>query len=57
MIKLFKKLLCNHESLEFVRNIYGDEINFISPPNKTIRSIWKCKNCGKIFYKSNLKLD
>lgn len=57
MIKLFKKLLCNHESLEFVRNIYGDEINLISPPNKTIRSIWKCKNCGKIFYKSNLKLD
>jgi hypothetical protein len=39
-----KKLLCNHlkEPLDFIRNIYGDEINYLNG-----RSLWKCKNCGR----------
>ena len=26
-MRLFKQLLCKHTQIEFVRNIYGDEIN------------------------------
>lgn len=44
----FKK--CEHE-YEFVRNIYGDEINLCGE----YRSIWKCKKCGKIEYRQNLQ--
>ena len=44
----FKK--CEHE-YEFVRNIYGDEINLCGG----YRSIWKCKKCGKIEYRKNLQ--
>lgn len=44
----FKK--CEHE-YEFVRNIYGDEINWCGG----YRSIWKCKKCGKIEYRKNLQ--
>lgn len=45
----FKRLFCRHD-LEFVRNIYGDEI--IEWGWK--RSIWKCKHCGKIAPKDSL---
>jgi len=52
------KLLCRKHNLIFIRNIYGDEINKISPPNKTYRSEWKCTECGKIKYKTYLnKID
>ncbi|MFW6225612.1 MAG: hypothetical protein ACOC3V_01470 [bacterium] len=49
-----KKVFCSKHELEFVRNIYGDEINRISPNNKTYRSEWKCINCGKVKYKRYL---
>jgi len=45
----FKSLFCEHE-YEFVRNIYGDQINYCNGK----RSIWKCKKCGKIEYKDKL---
>lgn len=48
------KLICNHHELVFIRNIYGDEINEISPADKTYRSEWKCIKCGKIKYKTYL---
>ena len=51
MCKFIKRLFCYHE-LEFVRNIYGDEINLT---NK--RSIYKCKKCGAIKYSNNLNKD
>lgn len=51
IIKFIKRLFCYHE-LEFVRNIYGDEINLT---NK--RSIYKCKKCGAIKYSNNLNKD
>jgi rubredoxin len=53
-MKTLKKMMCNKHELIFVRNIYGDEINKISPANKTYRSEWKCSKCGKIKYKEYL---
>ena len=47
-------MFCKHKNLKFIRNIHGDEINYISPINKTYRSEWKCKDCGKIIYKGEL---
>jgi len=44
-----KSLFCKHE-YEFVRNIYGDQINYCNGK----RSIWKCKKCGNIEYRDKL---
>ena len=41
-MSIIKRLLCRHE-WEFVRNIYGDEINLAGGR----RSWWRCKRCGK----------
>ena len=49
-MNLLKRLFCEHE-YEFVRNIYGDEINACGG----YRSIWKCKKCGKIEYRKKLQ--
>lgn len=48
---------CNHlsEPLIFCRNLYGDEINQVSPFGKTYRSKWKCPTCGKIIYREYLQ--
>lgn len=54
-MNFLKRLLCDHD-LKFVRNIYGDEINQISPPNKTIRSIYMCEKCRKIIYSTALNM-
>ncbi len=52
MIPLWlRNLFCRHSNLDFVRNIYGDEI--IELGNK--RSQWKCRNCGSTVYRDNLK--
>lgn len=53
MIKILKRLICNHRYIIFIKNIYGDEINALST-KKTIRSIWKCIDCGKIIYSDSL---
>lgn len=45
---------CNKHELVFIRNIYGDEINKLSLPNKICRSEWRCLKCGKIKYKTYL---
>ena len=50
MMKWIKRLFCEHE-YEFVRNIYGDEINACGG----YRSIWKCKKCSKIEYRKKLQ--
>lgn len=52
-MKIIKRILCKHENLDFVRNIYGDEINRISL-KYIYRSKWVCKDCGKTIYKSEL---
>lgn len=46
-------MFCKHKNLKFIRNIYGDEINYISL-KMIYRSEWKCKDCGRIVYKGEL---
>lgn len=53
---MLRKISCKHNDVEFIRNIYGDEINQLSGKN-TVRSIWKCKNCGRIIYKGSLYME
>lgn len=48
--KYFSNLFCSHKKLEFVENIYGDQINI----HHRKRSIWKCQRCGKLIYKDEL---
>lgn len=50
-IMLLDQIKCNHldKPLEFIRNIHGDEINYLNA-----RSIWKCLDCGKIILRSQL---
>ena len=51
MIKAFFKMItCKHNEVEFIRNIYGDEINF----RNGNRSEFKCVRCGRIVYKKEL---
>ena len=47
--KIIQNFRCNHE-YEFVRNIYGDEINWC----RGYRSLWKCNKCGKYKYWEHL---
>ena len=51
MMKWIKRLFCKHE-YEFLRNIYGDEINWCGG----YRSIWRCKKCGALEYRKNLQV-
>lgn len=44
-----KQFFCKHNNIEFIRNIYGDEINYVNA-----RSVWRCKYCGKILYSGYL---
>lgn len=41
---------CKHNEVEFIRNIYGDEINF----RNGNRSEFKCNRCRRIVYKKDL---
>lgn len=47
--KFIQKFGCYHE-YEFVRNIYGDEINQCGG----YRSLWQCSKCGKYMYSKAL---
>lgn len=53
MLKLIKRLLCKHERLAFVRNLYGDQIIMVGYK----RSEWKCQNCGAWVWKDRLHDD
>lgn len=50
-------LLCNHANTTHIRNIYGDEINLRASNSKVYRSLWQCKDCGKLIKKEELKGD
>lgn len=50
MLKLIKRLLCKHEHLAFVRNLYGDQIIHAG----CRRSEWECRDCGAWVFKSQL---
>lgn len=56
MITFLKRLLCKHRNLKFVRNVYGDEINYLSRWKSTVRSIYRCQACGSTVFKSELYL-
>ena len=47
-MNLFKSLFCKHK-YEFIRNIYGDEIN----AHDGMRSEWRCTKCGHVQYRED----
>ena len=49
MFDFFKRKKCEHD-YEFVRNIYGDDINWCGG----YRSEWRCKKCGKTEFRRYL---
>ena len=44
MLGFFKRLFCKHTERRFIRNIYGDEINYYDGG----RSLWECTHCGSV---------
>lgn len=54
MFKILKRVRCKHDNLECISNIYGDMIHAMSSSKMTVRSVWKCKNCGKVICKGEL---
>ena len=42
-MKIIKQLFCRHK-FNFIRNIYGDEIQECG----YMRSVWKCQKCGAV---------
>lgn len=46
---LFKRLRCKHENQVCITNIHGDLRHIYN-----CMSVWKCKDCGKVFYKDVL---
>ena len=47
-----RRLFCAHR-YEWMRNIYGDEINLSGGK----RSLWRCAECGKIHARDGLHED
>jgi Zn-finger protein len=45
-----KRVFCAHR-YEWMRNIYGDEINVSGGK----RSVWRCSKCGKVQYRDDLR--
>ena len=45
-MNLFNKIFCKHKDCEFIENVYGDKILYISNFKYICRSLWKCKKCG-----------
>jgi hypothetical protein len=44
-VKWVKRFFCAHH-FEWIRNIYGDEINTVNGK----RSLWRCVKCGKLHH-------
>ena len=40
---------CKHRDRDFIRNIYGDEINLVDA-----RSMWRCNGCGRYILQCRL---
>ena len=51
-MNLIKRLTCKHTNQTCISNIHGDWINFCN-----CRSVWVCKDCGKVFHKWDLYKD
>lgn len=52
---MFKKLFCKHKNIRCLTNLYGDFINCHSTASKICRSVWLCKDCGKVIKKERLE--
>jgi hypothetical protein len=44
--RILKQFFCEHRNSTWLRNIYGDEINY----HNGKRSLWKCDECEKITF-------
>lgn len=53
ILRLIRRLLCKHQSLEFYFNIYGDHIIYSGDK----RSCWRCNDCGKYVYSEKLNTE
>jgi len=51
-----KRIFCRHKNQTFYRNIYGDEINWVSL-RKLYRSWWICDRCGQLIAHQHLHED
>lgn len=51
MLTWLRRLFCSHPRIDFVRNIYGDEIIELG----YMRSQWKCAKCGATVYREELE--
>lgn len=49
-MSFLKRLFCKHKEKVCITNIYGAVIL-----DYNCRSIWKCKNCGKMFKSDELE--
>lgn len=53
---MFWRFWCKHDEVKCISNIHGDLINLLSD-DRTVRSVWKCKKCGKMIYLPYLNPD
>jgi hypothetical protein len=53
ILTFIRRLFCQHREFDFVRNIYGDEINHCGGK----RSLWRCKGCGSAVLHARLHPD
>jgi hypothetical protein len=51
LARFFCGVFSPHRKMEWVRNIYGDEINLHSGK----RSVWVCGFCGAVEYRAALE--
>lgn len=47
---IFRTLFCKHKNTEFLGNIFGDLILCCSDMKHINRSVWLCKNCGRLIF-------
>ncbi len=47
------RFLCKHRRTQWIRNIYGDEINHVSL-RAIYRSWWQCTDCGELLLRKEL---
>ena len=52
VIEFIKRLFCRHYKVEFVSNVYGDQINYFN-----CRSFWKCVKCGEYVKSQQLHIS
>ena len=54
MLGIIKSLLCKHKHVAYITNLYGDSIYIWSSGDYICRSLWYCKECGKIIRSDKL---